>query len=94
MIDPRPLVAFLLDFIFPSAVGAVLVGAFVACSATGPACLVINAAHAACAVITVPDGKGGTEDVKVSREELVGAVQHVKAVRVQRELKRDDAGVP
>lgn len=44
-------------------------------------CLVIDAAHAACAVITVPDGKGGTEEVKVTREELVGVVRRVKAER-------------
>lgn len=61
---------------------AALVGGALACGApvqTG--CLIIDAAHAACAVITVPDGKGGTEEVKVTRDELVGVVRRVKAER-------------
>lgn len=57
------------------------------CGALKPACLVIDAAHAACAVLVVPDGRGGTEEVRLSREEVVALAQQVKA-------SRRDAGAP
>ncbi len=63
----------------------VIAGAFFSltcgCAAVKPACLVIDAAHAACVVVTVPDGKGGTEEVRVAPGELVRAVRRVKAER-------------
>lgn len=60
------------------------------CAMAKPACLAINAAAAACVVITVPTPDGGTEDIRMSRDELVLTARAVKAAG----LPVRDGGVP